>query len=188
MPPQYVKAYLKRGKNDAADAAAICEAVGRPSMRFVAIKPEKQQAVLVMHRKRDLLVRQRTQLINPSRGHAAEFGIIGAQGRWNVARHLVTIREGCAVPELARAIIEMLALQLDGISERIDAIDARINAWHKANPVSQRLATIPGIVRSSALLSRPPRLTRQYSGAPNPKSGIAFTANNYIVLQIGSPC
>jgi transposase len=79
MPPQYVKAYLKRGKNDAADAAAICEAVGRPSMRFVPIKTEEQQAVLVMHRARDLLVKQRTQLINAFRGHAAEFGIIGAQ-------------------------------------------------------------------------------------------------------------
>src|ERR1700751_959895 len=107
MPPQYVKAYLKRGKNDAADAAAICEAVGRPSMRFVPIKTEEQQAVLVMHRARDLLVRQRTQLINALRGHAAEFGIVGAQGRWNVARLLVAIGESRAVPELARVIVEM---------------------------------------------------------------------------------
>ena len=108
MPPQYVKAYLKRGKNDAADAAAICEAVGRPSMRFVPIKTEEQQAVLVMHRARDLLVRQRTQLINAFRGHAAEFGIIAAQGRWNVTRLLAAIRECRAVPEPARAIVEML--------------------------------------------------------------------------------
>jgi transposase len=145
MPPQYVKAYLKRGKNDAADAAAICEAVGRPSMRFVRVKTEEQQAVLVMHRARDLLVRQRTQLINAFRGHAAEFGIIAAQGRWNVTRLLTTIRECGAVPEPARAIVEMLASQLDAIGERIDEIDDRILAWHKANPVSQRLATIPGI-------------------------------------------
>jgi len=145
MPPQYVKPYLKRGKNDAADAAAICEAVSRPSMRFVSIKTEAQQAVLVMHRARDLLVRQRTQLINAFRGHASEFGIIGAQGRWNVARLLTAIREGRAVPEPARTIIEMLASQLDAISTRIDEIDAQITAWHKANPVSQRLAAIPGI-------------------------------------------
>jgi transposase len=145
MPPQYVKAYLKRGKNDAADAAAICEAVGRPSMRFVPIKTEVQQAVLVMHRARDLLVRQRTQLINAFRAHAAEFGVIGAQGRWNVTRLLATIREGQAVPEPARTIVEMLAARLDAISERIDEIDAQILAWHKANPVSQRLASIPGI-------------------------------------------
>jgi transposase len=145
MPPQYVKAYLKRGKNDAADAAAICEAVGQPSMRFVSIKTEAQQAVLVMHRARDLLVRQRTQLINAFRGHAAEFGIIGAQGRWNVARLLAAIREGRAMPEPARTIVEMLASQFDAISARIDEIDAEIIVWHKANPVSQRLAAIPGI-------------------------------------------
>jgi transposase len=145
MPPQYVKAYLKRGKNDAADAAAICEAVGRPSMRFVAIKTKEQQAVLMMHRARDLLVRQRTQLINALRGHAAEFGIIGAQGRWNVAGLLVALREDSAVPEFARAIVEMLAVQLKATGERIEEVDARIAAWHKANPVSQRLATIPGI-------------------------------------------
>jgi transposase len=145
MPPQYVKPYVKRGKNDAADAAAICEAVGRPSMRFVPIKTEEQQAVLVMHRARDLLVRQRTQLINAFRGHVAEFGVIGAQGRWNVTRLLATVREGQAVPEPARAMVEMLAAQLDAIGERIDEIDARILAWHKANPVSQRLARIPGI-------------------------------------------
>lgn len=114
-------------------------------MRFVPIKTEAQQAVLVMHRARDLLVRQRTQVINAFRGHAAEFGIIGAQGRWNVDRLLAAIREGQAVPEPARTIVEMLALQLDAISERIDEIDARILAWHKANPVSQRLAAIPGI-------------------------------------------
>ena len=84
IPPQYVKAYLKRGKNDAADAAAICEAATRPSMRFVPIKSEEQQAVLIMHRARDLLVRQRTQVINALRGHLAEFGLIEAQGPWHV--------------------------------------------------------------------------------------------------------
>ena len=84
MPPQYVKAYVKRGKNDAADAAAICEAVTRPSMRFVPVKTEEQQSALTMHRVRKLLVRQRTQLINAIRGHLAEFGLVGAQGPWNV--------------------------------------------------------------------------------------------------------
>ena len=92
IPPQYVKAYLKRGKNDAADAAAICEAVTRPSMRFVPIKSEEQQAVLVMHRSRDLLVRQRTQLINALRGHLAEFGLIEAQGPSHIRRLLESMR------------------------------------------------------------------------------------------------
>ena len=93
MPAQYVKAYLKRGKNDAADAAAICEAVTRPSMRFVPIKGEDQQAALMLHRARDLLVRQRTQLINAIRGHLAEFGVIEAQGPWNVPRLLAGMEE-----------------------------------------------------------------------------------------------
>ena len=99
MPAQYVKAYLKRGKNDAADAAAICEAVTRPSMRFVPIKGEDQQAALMLHRVRDLLVRQRTQLINAIRGHLAEFGIIEAQGPWNVPRLLAGMEEA-GLPEL----------------------------------------------------------------------------------------
>ena len=88
MPAQYVKAYLRRGENDAADAAAICEAVTRPSMRFVPVKGEAQQAALLLHRVRDLLVRQRTQLINAIRGHLAEFGLVEAQGPWNLPRLL----------------------------------------------------------------------------------------------------
>src|SRR3954465_2351216 len=98
MPPTYVKAYLKRGKNDAADAAAICEAVTRPSMRFVPIKNEEQQAVLVMHRSRDLLVRQGTQLINALRGHLSEFGLIEAQGPSHVRRLLESMRADSTVP------------------------------------------------------------------------------------------
>jgi transposase len=145
IPPQYVKAYLKRGKNDAADAAAICEAVTRPSMRFVPIKSEEQQAVLVLHRARELLVRQRTQLINALRGHLAEFGLIEAQGPSHVRRLLETMRADMAVPELARATLDCLASALDAVDAQIDAVDAKIAAWHKANPTSQRLATIPGI-------------------------------------------
>jgi transposase len=145
VPPQYVKAYLKRGKNDAADAAAICEAVTRPSMRFVPIKSEEQQAVLVMHRSRDLLVRQRTQLINALRGHLAEFGLIEAQGPSHVGRLLEAMRTDTTVPELARATLDCLAAALDGLNAQIAAVEARIAAWHKANPTSQRLATIPGI-------------------------------------------
>jgi len=98
MPAQYVKAYLRRGKNDAADAAAICEAVTRPSMRFVPVKGEAQQATLMLHRVRDLLVRQRTQLINAIRGHLAEFGLIEAQGPWNVARLLAAMKRRRTCP------------------------------------------------------------------------------------------
>jgi len=146
MPPQYVKAYLKRGKNDAADAAAICEAVTRPSMRFVAVKSEEQQAALTIHRARELLVRQRTQLSNALRGHLAEFGLIEAQGPWHVTRLLVRLAEdGAGVPELARRVIELLAAQLAEVGRRIAALEAEIAARHKADAVSRRLATIPGI-------------------------------------------
>jgi transposase len=145
MPAQYVKAYLRRGKNDAADAAAICEAVTRPSMRFVPIKGEAQQAALMLHRVRDLLVRQRTQLINAIRGHLAEFGVIEAQGRWNVERLVSGLQEEGSIPSLVHDLIQFLAAQLGDIEQRIGEADARIVAWHKANPVCQRLATIPGI-------------------------------------------
>jgi transposase len=119
MPPQYVKAYVKRGKNDAADAAAICEAVTRPSMRFVPVKTEEQQSALTMHRVRELLVRQRTQLINAVRGHLAEFGLVGPQGPWNVPRLLASMHEDRRVPELARQVLELLAAQLDELGQRI---------------------------------------------------------------------
>ena len=145
MPAQYVKAYLRRGKNDAADAAAICEAVTRPSMRFVPVKGEAQQAALMLHRVRDLLVRQRTQLINAVRGHLAEFGVIEAQGPWNVGRLVAGLEQDGSVPELVRELIQLLAAQLQEVERRIGEVDARILAWHKADPVSQRLATIPGI-------------------------------------------
>jgi len=136
---------VKRGKNDAADAAAICEAVTRPSMRVVPVKTEEQQSALMMHRARELLVRQRTQLINAVRGHLAEFGLVEAQGPWNVPRLLASMQEDRRVPELARQVLQLLAAQLDEVAKRIVELDARIAAWHKANPVSRRLATIPGI-------------------------------------------
>jgi transposase len=144
MPAQYVKAYLKRGKNDAADAAAICEAVTRPSMRFVPIKSEDQQAALMLHRARDLLVRQRTQLINAIRGHLAEFGIIEAQGPWNVPRLLAGMEEA-DLPDPVPGLVRLLASQLEEVELHIHEIDTQITAWHKASPVSQRLAAVPGI-------------------------------------------
>jgi transposase len=144
MPAHYVKAYLKRGKNDAADAEAICEAVTRPTMRFVAIKSKEQQAVLVMHRTRDLLVRQRTQAINALRGLLGEFGIAEPQGVWHVGR-LRAHLEGDTVPEPGRTILELLVQQLDETNRKVEQIDREIRAWHRTNTVSQRLAKIPGV-------------------------------------------
>jgi transposase len=147
MPPQYVKAYVKRNKNDAADAEAICEAVRRPSMRFVAVKTAEQQAVLLMHRGRELLVRQRTMLTNAVRGHLAEFGLITAQGMHQVAGLIAVVRDDKddRVPATARQVLRVLAEQIDELETRIAAIEEQIMVRHRTNPISQRLATIPGI-------------------------------------------
>lgn len=147
MPPAYVKAYLRRQKNDAADAEAICEAVRRPSMRFVAAKGAERQAVLVLHRSRELLVRQRTMLINAIRGHCAEFGLVAAQGVRG-SRDLVERIgqvDGAALPDLAKEAMMLLAEQLHALALRIQTLDRRLLAWHRQDQASQRLATIPGV-------------------------------------------
>lgn len=145
MPAQYVKAYVRRGKNDAADAAAICEAVTRPSMRFVPVKEEEQQAALMLHRVRDLLVRQRTQLINAIRAHLAEFGMVEAKGPWNVPRLLATVEEETGLPEAVGGMVRLMAAQLEEAERHIADIDARILARHRAGITTRRLGTIPGV-------------------------------------------
>src|ERR1700712_3635386 len=135
MPPSYVKPYVKRGKTDAADAEAICEAVTRPTMRFVPIKTAEQQAVLMLHRTRDLLMRQRTMLVNALRGHMAELGVIAPQGISRVADLIAVLmdedEEG--IPGLARQALRGLVAELETLGERIKAIEAAIVAWHKGN-------------------------------------------------------
>jgi transposase len=147
MPPAYVKAYLRRQKNDAADAEAICEAVRRPSMRFVAAKGAERQAVLVLHRSRELLVRQRTMLINAIRGHCAEFGLVTAQGVRG-SRDLVERigqADSMALPDMAKAAMMLLFEQLDALVRQIQKLEQRLLAWHRQDQASQRLATIPGV-------------------------------------------
>jgi len=147
IPPAYVKPYLRRQKNDAADAAAICEAVTRPSMRFVPVKSEEQQATLMLHSARELLVSQRTALINALRGHFAEFGIVVAQGARNV-RLLVAIihdESDADLPADARAALRPLASTLIDIEVQIADLSKEILVAHRSNDVSIRLATIPGI-------------------------------------------
>lgn len=146
MPPQYVKPYVKRNKTDAADAEAICEAVSRPNMRFVPIKTEEQQAALMVHRVRRSLVRQRTSLVTAFRAHLAEFGIVAPQGIGNVARLRRMLEEQAdAVPALAREVLAELGGEIDTLSLRIKALDEKIDRAHRADEVSRRLATIPGI-------------------------------------------
>jgi transposase len=160
IPPAYVKPYVRRQKNDAADAAAICEAVSRPHMRTVPIKSEEQQGVLVLHRARDLLMRQRTMILNAIRGHLAEFGIIAAQGPRKVTELVTRLRneEDIAVPRIARKAILMLAAQLESLACEIHALERDLMAWHRANASSQRLETIPGvgIITATALAASVP--------------------------------
>ena len=147
MPAQYVKAYVKRNKNDAADAEAICEAVQRPTMRFVPVKTAEQQAALLLHRGRERLVRQRTALVNALRAHLAEYGVIAPLGLRNVARLIAIVRDeiDTRLPAPARQVLEVLATQVEQLEAAVAALEKQLIAWHKANPVSQRLATIPGI-------------------------------------------
>src|SRR6266581_9451003 len=145
IPPQYIKAYVKRGKNDAIDAEAICEAMSRPTMRFVPVKTVEQQAALAMLGVRDMLVKQRTMLINAIRGHAAEFGVTVAKGPKQVTELLQRLASGEGVPALAREMVGMLASQLGGLDIKLKAIEARLMAWHRQDQTSQCLATIPGV-------------------------------------------
>ena len=147
MPAQYVKAYIKRNKHDAADAEAICEAIGRPTMRFVPVKTADQQAAVLLHRGRERLVRQRTGLVNAVRGHLAEFVVIAPQGLRNVGDLIAIVRADgdTRLPDVARQVLQVLANQIEQIEAAISALERQLLAWHKSNPVSQRLASIPGI-------------------------------------------
>lgn len=147
MPAKDVKAYVKRNKNDAADAAAICEAVRRPTMRFVPVKSVEQQGQLMQHRARDLLMRQRTQLINAIRAHMAELGIAAAQGREGIKQLLAIIADDddTRLPVDARASLIVLAAQLQAMQTTIGALERRIVVRHRSNQDSKRLQTIPGV-------------------------------------------
>ena len=147
IPPAYVKPYVKRQKNDAVDAEAICEAVTRPNMRFVPIKTIEQQGCLVLHRTRHLLIRQQTATINSIRAYLAEFGIVAPVGRRGVERLLEVIADAndTRVPEVARACVAALGVQLRQLKAQILEFDRRITAWHRSNETSRRLDQIPGV-------------------------------------------
>jgi transposase len=146
MPPQFVKPYVKSQKNDAADAEAICEAVQRPTMRFVPIKSADQQAALLLHRTRDLLIRQRSSLISAIRAHFAEFGVVVGQRMRNTDRLLDLLNSrGACLPDLAAQMLAVLAAQLRDVAARVRGVEAELLAWHRSTEVSRRLATIPGV-------------------------------------------
>src|SRR5262245_9388420 len=147
MPAQYVKAYIKRNKHDAADTEAICEAVSRPTMRFVPVKTAEQQATALLRRGRARLVRQRTMLVNALRAHLAEFGMVAAQGMRHVSQLIAVVRDegGTPLPDVARQVLQVLASQIEQIEAAVAALEKQLMAWHKTNAVSQRLASIPGL-------------------------------------------
>jgi transposase len=147
MPPAYVKPYVKRQKNDMADAEAICEAVTRANMRFVPTKTPEQQSGLVLHRTRHLLICQQTSVINAIRAHLAEFGIVAPVGRRGVEELLGVIADPSdnRLPELVRSCLAALGSQLLALKKQILAFDRMILAWHRCNQTSKRLNCIPGV-------------------------------------------
>jgi transposase len=145
VPPQYVKPYVKRAKNDRNDAEAICEAAGRPGMRFVLAKTEEQQADGRVLKVRETLLGQRTRLINTLRGHAAEFGVIAARGTSRVAPLLAAIEAEESIPATAKAMLTLLGEEIEHLDGRLKELEAKLLTMHRANATSQLLATIPGI-------------------------------------------
>ena len=145
LAPQFVKPYVKRGKNDAADAEALCEAMSRPTMRFVPVKTAEQQAALMLAGLRDRLIRTRTQLSNAIRGYAAEFGLIAARGLDKIEPLLARIAGDETVPALARELFAAQAKEYAQLQARLREVEAKLMAWHRTNEASRRLATIPGI-------------------------------------------
>lgn len=145
IPPQYVKPYVKRGKNDAADAEALCEAMSRPTMRFVPVKSAQSQAALMLAGVRDRLVRSRTQLANAIRGYAAEFGLVAAKGPARIEPLLARIAADETLPALARELFAEQAKEYAQLGARLTAVDAKLMAWHRQDERSRRLTRIPGV-------------------------------------------
>jgi transposase len=167
IPPAYVKPFVKRQKNDAADAEAICEAAQRPSMRFVAVKDEEQQARAVLFRARDVLVRQRTQCINALRGHLTEFGWIAPKGTTHVATLIDQVENpNCHLPESARTVLKVLVTSLRALEENIALLDEEIGRRSKEDPVARRLMTIPGVgpITAAAITALAPPMETFRSG------------------------
>ncbi|MDR7126377.1 IS110 family transposase [Pseudotabrizicola sp. 4114] len=174
MPPSHVKPYVKRGKTDASDAEAICEAVTRPTMRFVAVKCEGQQAVLMLHKTRELLVRQRTMQTNALRAHLADLGIVTAQGVEGLSSLKTHFQKVLgSLPEHATAALQALIRMADCLVDEIERLESRILDWHRASDASRRLATNPGIgpITASAIAANVPdpslfRTARQFAAWP----------------------
>lgn len=158
LPPQYVKPYVKRGKNDAADAEALCEAMSRPTMRSVPVKNAEQQAALMLVGMRDRLVRNRTQLANAIRGYAVELGLTAAKGMRHIAPLLDRIAADETLPKMARDLFALNAHEFAHMQAEIEQVETRLMAWHRADECSRRLAQIPGVgpIGASLLMMKTP--------------------------------
>src|ERR1700675_3975157 len=159
IAPQLVKPYVKRGKNDGADAEALCEAMSRPSMRFVPVKTAEQQAALMMVGLRDRLIRNCTQLSNAIRGYAAEFGLTAAKGKAHLVPLLERIQADESLPIAARELFSLQPKEYAQLQAQIDEVDAKLMAWHKADECSRRLAKIPSVgpIGAALLMMTTPR-------------------------------
>jgi transposase len=168
MPPQYVRAYVKRNKHDAADAEACCEAVQRPGMRFVPVKTKAQQATCMLHRVRDQLVGQRTATINALRGHLTEFGIVAARRGAGVRQLLAVLGEieDGQVPPLAREVLQTLATHLRELEDKLAVLDRRLVALTRTDPICRALSQVPGVgpVIATAFAATVPDATAFRSG------------------------
>lgn len=171
LPPQYVKPYVKRGKSDAADAEAICEAMSRPTMRFVAVKTPDEQAAQMLIRLREQFVRRRTQLANAIRGFASEFGLTAPRGLSHLTRLLDDIRSDGMLPDLAMEMIETLARDFERVDAEIAELDIRLLDQHRSSEMSRRLAGMPGVGPVGAVL-----LTAKSGVACSFRSGRDFAA------------
>ena len=170
MNPMYVKPYVKRGKNDVVDAEAICEALTRPTMRFVPVKTIEQQSVMAVHRTRALLIRQRTMLANALRGHLAEFGIVAPLGIERVLQLIDRVlgREGDEheITPLVRSIVSIFAEQFEKIKEQIGKLERELRLWHRTSEASRRVASVPGVgmVTATAIVAAMPDSSTFESG------------------------
>ena len=166
IAPQLVKPYVKRGKNDAADAEALCEAMSRPTMRFVPVKTAEQQAALMLVGVRDRLIRNRTQMANAIRGYAAEFGLTAAKGMAHLSPLLERVQTDESLPTLARELFAIQAKEYVQLQAQIDEVDAKLTAWYRADQCSRRLAKIPSVGPIGAVLLRmkTPDPTQFHSG------------------------
>lgn len=180
LPPQYVKPYVKRGKTDAADAEAICEAMSRPTMRFVTVKTPEEQAAQMLIGLRDQFVRRRTQLSNAIRGYAAEFGYVAAKGLSHLPQLLDDIRADDMLPDLALEMIETLARDFERVDTQIATLDRKLQETHRSSEVSQRLAQMPGVGPvAGVMLSAKIGVARDFRSGRDFAAWIGLTPKNH---------